>query len=217
MNDIRKWQSSLDGVVVSPFAFESGWMGEVDEQRELLTAWTCCCQQASQPWFRFRCIFWKCFSMLKWIGEKIVERNLATLMKTKLRAPSPEISSWGIRLRRFGKCPLLENFRSLSAWRARLRSWRSWSCSLLLSNDKFMFLWKVRCIYVHTTRICPCRDPLVWFVVLFQAKWSSLDEDDFVSFLQILDALLEALSFVVMHPIQASDTTQGLDPITLRC
>lgn len=58
-------------------------------------------------------------------------KNLATLMKTKLRAPSPEISSWGIRLRRFGKCPLLENFRSLSAWRARLRSWRSWSCSLL--------------------------------------------------------------------------------------
>ncbi len=47
----------------------------------------------------------------------------------------------------------------------------------------------------------------VWFLVLLQAKWSSLDEDDFVSFLQILDALLEVLSFVVIrfrlqtHPI----------------
>lgn len=152
--------------------------------------------------------------------EKKSWKEIWQHMKTKLRAAKSWIwRLWGIRLRRFGKCPLLENFRSLSAWRARLRSWRSWSCSLMftaLSND-FMFLWKVRCIYVHTTRICPCRDPLVWFVVLFQAKWSSLDEDDFVSFLQILDALLEALSFVVMHPIQASDTTQGLDPITVRC
>ena len=55
MKDIRRWRSSLNGVAVSPFAFESGWMGEVDEQREWLTTWTSCCQQASQQWFRFRC------------------------------------------------------------------------------------------------------------------------------------------------------------------
>ena len=157
MNDIRRWQSSLNGVAVSPNAFESGWMGEVDEQRELLTARTSCCEQASQLWFTFRCIFLKCFSMPKWIGKKLVERNLATLMKTRLRAPSPAI--WRLRAEEF----VHEDLASAHCWRTFVHfqlGEPDWGPDHIHCFVKQWCLWLESEIHLRIhPRICLCRNP----------------------------------------------------------